>query len=134
MLATILMVALGGAVGSVARFAIARISAGVVDDAMPIATLIVNLVGCFAAGFLVRALAGPWQIPEHLRAGVMVGVLGGLTTFSAFGVETMRMIDAGRWVVASGFVALNVVGGIGGVALGQLAARAWVVAPPAAPV
>ncbi len=130
MFATVLMVALGGALGSLARFGASRVFAGVVDDAMPIATLTVNLVGCFIAGFLVRAFAGAWEVPDHMRAGLIVGVLGGLTTFSAFGVETMRMIDAGRWVWAMGFIGLNVVGGVGGVALGQAAAKAWVGAPP----
>ena len=132
MLSSIAMVALGGALGALGRFGLSHISKQVIDDAMPAATLAVNLIGCFAAGFLVRALAGPWHMPEHMRLGLMVGLLGGLTTFSAFGVETVRMLEAGRWVWVMGFVMANVAGGIAAVMVGQVAARALLGIEPVA--
>jgi CrcB protein len=61
-----------------------------------------------------------------------VGILGGLTTFSAFGVETVRMIEAGRWISGGAFIAANVIGGIACVMFGQTLARVWLAIPPGA--
>ena len=132
MWSTLLMVAIGGACGALLRFGVSHVSKQVVDDALPAATLAVNLIGCFAAGFLVRAMGGPWQVPEHLRAGLIVGVLGGLTTFSAFGIETVRMLESGRWVAVTLFLVANVAGGVACVAFGQAVARVWLAVEPVA--
>jgi CrcB protein len=132
MLTSVVMVALGGALGALGRFGLSHLSKQVIDDALPAATLAVNLFGCLAAGFLVRALAGPWHLSEPTRLGIMVGILGGLTTFSAFGVETVRMIEAGRWISGGAFIAANVIGGIGCVMFGQAIARVWLAIPPVA--
>ena len=92
-----LLVGCGGFVGTVLRYAITRIVPG---GSFPLSTLIVNVVGCLALGVLAGS-----RIPEGARAIVFIGVLGGFTTFSAFGNETFLLLRDGRvatFVVDSG--------------------------------
>lgn len=85
-----LLVALGGAVGSVARYGAGLAAARWLGLAFPWGTLIVNVVGGLAMG-LLAARAGPDQ--EHMRVLLGVGFLGGFTTFSAFSLETVRLME-----------------------------------------
>jgi CrcB protein len=86
----VLLVALGGALGSLARFGVGSVSARLLGLGFPWGTLLVNVVGGFAMGLLV-ARVGPQQ--EGLRLLLGVGFLGGFTTFSAFSLETVRLIE-----------------------------------------
>lgn len=112
-----LWVAMGGALGSVARFGVGRLARMVggtlMAGAVPLGTLIVNVVGCFFAGVLgARGLQG--------SPFLMTGVLGGFTTFSAFGLETWQIGQ----LIGPGAAALNVavqlIAGLAGVGLGTL--------------
>jgi CrcB protein len=71
----------------------------------PLGTLTVNLVGCLVIGVLAAAFAGPIQIREEYRLGLVVGVLGGFTTFSTFGLETFLLMNLGQL----GLAVLNIV-------------------------
>jgi CrcB protein len=115
------LVALGGAVGSVLRYAVSL--AAPAPGGWPLATLSVNVVGAFLLGFLLEAVArrGPeTRRLQRLRLTLGTGVLGGFTTYSTFALETDRLIqtDAG---VAVGYAALTLLAGtlaaIAGVAL-----------------
>ncbi|HYD88350.1 MAG TPA: fluoride efflux transporter CrcB [Vitreimonas sp.] len=86
----VLLVAAGGAIGAVARYGVGVGAAGLFGLAFPWGTLIVNVVGCLAMGVLA-ARVGPEQ--ESLRLALGVGVLGGFTTFSAFSLETVRLMQ-----------------------------------------
>lgn len=108
------VVACGAAVGASVRWGIG----GVVDrspDDFPWATLLVNLVGCALAGLAIRTIA---RDSERWTA-LVTGVLGGLTTFSAFSIETRSLLDAGRPAVALTYVGVSVVGGVLAVELGR---------------
>lgn len=116
----ILLVALGGALGAVARFATGVGLARWLGLAFPWGTLTVNIVGGLAMGVLV-ARVGPEQ--EALRLALGVGVLGGFTTFSAFSLETVRLMAhqpglAALYVIAS--VVLSVGACWAGLSLGRL--------------
>jgi CrcB protein len=121
-----LYVALGGAIGSVARHevgkAIARVSP---THVTPYATALVNLAGCFAIGLLAGLIAThriAWS--PSTRAFVFVGILGGFTTFSSFGLDTFSLAHGGRPVYALANVLVQVVAGCTLVAVGYgLAAR-----------
>lgn len=76
-------------------------------------TLVVNLTGCFAAGVLGSMLAGAAGMREDARLLVMVGLLGGYTTFSAFGRETILLLEQRRVVEAGVYVVASAVLGIG---------------------
>jgi CrcB protein len=85
---------------------------------LPVGTIVVNVTGCFAIGVLGTLLAGPGDQKETWRLALMVGVLGGYTTFSAFGRETLVLAQEGKWGAALGNVVLSNVLGIGAVVVG----------------
>lgn len=94
--------------------------------AFPVGTLVVNVSGCLLIGVLVVLLAGPSLGREWVRLAVLVGVLGGFTTFSAFGRETFGMIHDGRWPAAMVYVLVSNLAGFGAVWLGHsLATRLY---------
>ena len=109
----ILLVAIGGALGSVSRFGLGSlVLQHTLDWKFPAGTFAVNVLGCLAAGLL----AGLGQHYDFLTAEVRIflftGFLGGFTTFSAFGVETVALLERGDFAVAALYVASSVVVGI----------------------
>ncbi len=109
------LVGLGGAVGSMARFGVGRL---VPVTGFPAATLIVNVAGSFLMGMLIAVLSR-WAVEwsHEARLLLAVGLLGGFTTFSAFSLDAITLIERGQWAVAAGYVALSVAGSLGGLAL-----------------
>lgn len=120
----LILVACGGAVGSVLRYLVSgwgqRLS-----PTFPIGTLIVNMAGCAAIGFLMIALTQHFLVREEYRIAIIVGVLGGFTTFSAFGYETFAMIEVGAWTRALVNVLLSNVLGIAAVWIGARMAERY---------
>ena len=113
-------VALGGAIGSMARHAVNTL---VRQEwpflRFPIGTAIVNVGGCCAIGLLAGLLAaGRLPMRPHWREFVFVGVLGGFTTFSAFGLDTITLVRTGDSMQAVMNVLLQIVCGVGGVYVG----------------
>jgi CrcB protein len=121
-----LLAALGGALGALARWAVAEALPRPAGG-WPWATLAVNLVGCLLLGLLIAGLAARRPDDARLPAFLGAGVLGGFTTFSAFAVEAADLLRAGSPWVAVGYVAVSVVGGLiavsGGLRLGTRVAR-----------
>ncbi len=120
----VVLVALGGSVGSVARYLVGLALAAALGVTFPYGTLVVNLTGCFAAGVAlgvgdVQGLATP------ARLALVTGFLGGYTTFSAFGVETARLAEQQGMLIACVNVGGNVVVGIAAAALGLGLGRAY---------
>jgi CrcB protein len=109
----ILLVALGGALGSMARF---KLSGWVLHATpnwrFPIGTLAVNVIGCFIAGLLAgMAVKQDFFTPEA-RVFLFTGILGGFTTFSAFGLETLLLFKRGEAGVAIANVVVSIVLGL----------------------
>jgi CrcB protein len=104
---TYLWIAFGGALGSVARYACSTAAARWLGFGFPWGTLFVNVAGSFAIGMLAALVAadGRPALGPDARAFLMIGVLGGFTTFSSFSLETLELARAG----ALGAAALNVV-------------------------
>ncbi|HEX4848813.1 MAG TPA: fluoride efflux transporter CrcB [Novosphingobium sp.] len=116
------LVALGGGIGAWLRFAAGRlIGAG----AFPWATLSVNLIGSLAMGLLAGWLARHGQGGEQWRLLLGVGVLGGFTTFSAFSLELVNLIQRGQGGMAALYAAVSVIGGIAGLFAGLALARTF---------
>ncbi|HNL23588.1 MAG TPA: CrcB family protein, partial [Pseudomonadales bacterium] len=82
-----LAVAVGGALGSMARFAVGTWVAAGLGSRFPYGTLLVNLLGCLLMGLLVVLIDERWAVPPQWRAFALVGLLGGFTTFSSFSLE-----------------------------------------------
>ncbi|MCE7975111.1 MAG: CrcB family protein [Leptolyngbya sp. PLA1] len=118
MLTHTLLVALGGALGSVLRFLASLALVRWVGAQSPWPTAIVNVLGCFLAGLALGRLAG--SPPDHvLRSFLIVGVLGGFTTFSAFAGETILLLQRGELLPAMLGVAASLALCLGGAALGH---------------
>lgn len=121
----ILSVALGSAFGGVLRYLVSAAALRAAGPGFPWGTLIVNVTGCAAAGayFAYAATRGLIATPTYFL--LMTGFLGGFTTFSAFGVETLQLIDRGEPFRAAVKVAANVGLGLAAVWVGDAAVRAW---------
>ena len=91
-----LLIAAGGAFGSMLRFALQGWVQKLVGGGFPFGTVAVNMLGCFVIGLLAAAFAGPVLIREDYRLGLTAGFLGGFTTFSAFGLETVDLLHRGH--------------------------------------
>src|SRR5688572_10665817 len=107
---TVLWVALGGALGSVARYACSGIAVSWLGAGFPYGTLFVNASGSFTIGLLAALVAsgGRPLLGADARAFLLVGVLGGFTTFSSFSLETLNLVRSG----ALGAAILNVAGSV----------------------
>jgi len=115
-----LAVVLFGGFGCLARMLIAVWCLEKFGPAFPYGTLAVNLLGSFLIG-IFGALTRPetgWTMPPLMREGVMIGLLGGLTTFSSFALQTMTLLQEGRWPVAGLNVLVSVTGCLLVVAVG----------------
>lgn len=119
-------IALGGGLGAVTRYSIGLGCEHLWGARFGHATLLVNVVGCFLLGLLMHEA---WFASDksigHWHAGLTTGLLGGLTTFSTFGYQSVRHFDAGEPLLALANVALNVVLGLAAAGLGLVLARAW---------
>lgn len=102
-----LLIALGGAVGSVLRYLVGRAVQGASATAFPIGTMVVNISGCFLIGILIRQFMN-MQLSNDLRALLIVGFCGGFTTFSTFSAETLTLIEGGEYARAGLYVLLSV--------------------------
>ncbi len=105
-----LWVAGGGAIGSTLRYGLALGVQRWLGAGWPYGTLAANLLGSFAIGWAFRLLMARALLGEGGRLFFVVGVLGGFTTFSAFSLETLRLLQSGAWPSAALYVACSVAG------------------------
>jgi len=115
----ILLVALGGAVGSVARYKISGyVLHHTLDWRFPAGTFAVNVLGCLVAGVLAGLAEKHEFFSPEVRLLLFTGLLGGFTTFSAFGLETMYLLRRGDLAIAGANIVLSVIAGLLALALG----------------
>jgi CrcB protein len=118
----VLLVALGGGLGAASRFGVS-LAVPVRADGWPWATFSINVAGSFLIGLLAGWLAAKGEDGEPWRLFLGVGVLGGFTTFSAYSLETMRMIERSDWVGAATYAIGSVIAGLLAVGIGIALAR-----------
>jgi CrcB protein len=129
-----MLVALGGSLGALARYGTGLAAGQVLGKGFPWGTLAVNVAGCFAMGIVMSIMADlEPRLPtspqlklafDLWHKGVAIGFLGGLTTFSSFGADTLREMTAGRMGIGLANVAANVILSLAAVWLGMLLMRA----------
>jgi len=127
-----LIIGLGGALGSMLRFGVALwIDTAVTNPGatkagpiFPWGVIIVNITGCFVIGFIatISSTEGRLMISPLARQFIMIGILGGYTTFSSFSLQTLQLAQDGQWGAAAANVLLSVVLCLVGVWLGAMLA------------
>lgn len=110
-------VALGGAGGSLLRYAL-NLWSRAAAPGFPWATLAVNVVGSFCIGLIFAATAQRSELPDWIRTGLMTGVIGGFTTFSALSLETLLLWREGQMGLAFANIGANLLLGFSACALG----------------
>jgi CrcB protein len=117
-------VALGGALGASARYSLDRFIEERSESLFPWATFVINITGCLLIGILTVQLVDRHHIPAWIRVGVVVGVIGGYTTFSTFSQESFSLFESRDIGVALAYIAGSVIVGILAVYAGTLLGRA----------
>ena len=116
---TVLIIGAGGFLGAVARYGVGRgLERAAEAQWIPYGTLTVNVIGCLLIGAVVGLAEGRQWLGPELRAFLIIGLLGGFTTFSAFGFETLTLLREGNLGAAATNVALQVAAGLGAVYVG----------------
>lgn len=117
------LIFLGAGTGGLLRWWLTIVIESRFGAAFPYGTLAVNILGCFAAGFIAAWLVTSARFALDLREVLLIGFLGGFTTFSAFGRESFQLITAGQWSRAALYITLSVLLSIAAVFLGASAAH-----------
>lgn len=120
---TYLAVAVGGAIGCCARLGVSQAVHAVYGRDFPLATLIINVLGCLLMGFLFFATLERLNVSSVMRAAILTGGLGGFTTFSTFAMESLLLIENGETARAALYLVLSVVLGLTAAFLGAYIAR-----------
>lgn len=122
-----ILVGLGGAIGAAGRYGLGRVVFRLTGSGFPWGTLAANVLGGLAMGLLVGWLAARSSGDDALRLFLGVGLLGGFTTFSAFSLETLNMIERQDYGPAAGYVLASLVMSIFAVFIGLIIARRFMV-------
>lgn len=124
----LLVIALGGGLGSVARYLVGR-AIPTPAGGFPWATFLINVTGCFALGLLMVFVLDVWPPSRYVRPFLGVGFLGGYTTFSTFTTEILQLARGGHWAVADSYAAGSLLAGLVAVWCGMALARALAGSP-----
>ena len=119
----VLLVAMGGAAGALARYGVAKGVQSWISGSFPLGIFVVNLSGAFLLGLVFTYLLERSSVSSEVRTMVTVGVLGAYTTFSTFSLDTLHLIQNGNWSLAVLNVAASVAGALLAVWAGQQLAR-----------
>jgi len=119
----LLFISLGGAIGTALRFITSVLAARWFGTEFPYGTLIVNLAGAFTIGLVQQIGTSTLIISDDVRLFLATGVMGGMTTYSAFSYETMHLVELGSWQAAAVNVLLTTIACLGlcylGIAFGR---------------
>ncbi len=116
-------VALGGVLGCCARYGVSQAVQLFYGKSFPLATLIINVSGCLAMGFLFYLTLERVSVSPSMRVAILTGVLGGFTTFSTFAMEALILAEDGETGYAVSYILLSVFLGLGAAWLGAWCAR-----------
>jgi CrcB protein len=119
-----LWIALGSALGGAARFWCNGVLARLLGETFPWGTLFVNLLGSLIIGFFATLTApdGRMFVDQTVRQFVMIGFLGGYTTFSSFSLQTLNLVNDGEWFYAGVYIGASVIASLLAVWLGHILA------------
>ena len=118
------LIGIGGAIGAWLRWVVGLVALKQLGSGFPWGTTVVNLAGSLAAGFVLAMLEDRGQVGVHARAFLLIGVLGGFTTYSAMMVDTLLLARGAQPLMAGAYLALTLLGGLLAVWLGWWLGRA----------
>lgn len=127
-LSVLAAIAAGGALGAAARYEVSTVLPHRTDG-VPWATLLINLSGCLLIGVLMVLITDVWVAHRLVRPFLGVGVLGGYTTFSTYTVETLRLVEVGRPVLALTYLVVTAVAALVAVQVGVCLTRTIALRP-----
>jgi CrcB protein len=119
----LLLIAIGGALGSMARFLLSSFVLRATASLFPWGTFAVNLIGCIVFGIIIGLSEHRLSLTPELRAFLLIGILGGFTTFSSFAFESFALLRDGQMAAAAFNVFGQVITGLAGVWAGVMLAR-----------
>lgn len=108
----LILIGLAGFAGTLLRYGLSGWTARRFGETFPLGTLIVNLVGCFLAGLLFYLMFDRYLVNQTVRTVVIIGLLGGFTTFSSFGLQTFTLLRDGEMGLALLNIAVSNLGGL----------------------
>ena len=111
----IILVFLGGGLGALSRYGVSNL--GILEHDKYYYTVAINITGCMTIG-IIWALFNHWGLSRKWYMLTITGFLGGYTTYSAFTLDAMQLVQEGRWAQALFYVGVTVIGGLGSCALG----------------
>ncbi|MFB5944934.1 fluoride efflux transporter CrcB [Albibacterium profundi] len=123
MLKQILLVGLGGGIGSILRFLTSVVTQKYNSSLFPLATFAVNILGCFLIGLLIGSLSSSIQNNQNLRLLLITGFCGGYTTFSTFASENFSLLQNQYYGTAALYIGTSIIGGLIAVWLGLTLAK-----------
>jgi fluoride exporter len=119
------MIALGGALGAIARYQVASVVQARVPVGFPYGTFVVNVSGCLIMGFVTALLTDRLVLHPNWRFLIPIGFVGAYTTFSTFELETFNAVSERAWTIAAANVGGSFVAGYIALWAGFVAARLW---------
>jgi len=108
----LLLIAVFGAVGTLARYGLQGLVQVRAGSTFPWGTLLINLTGCFFLGLIGQMMLNRMMVSSEWRLAIAVGFFGGYTTFSSFGWEAAKMLESGEWLRAMTYVAASMLLGL----------------------
>jgi CrcB protein len=119
----LLLIAVAGGLGSLARYGLSSLVQNWTGSVFPFGTVAVNILGCFVFGILVAVSEGRFAVSPETRAMILVGFMGAFTTFSTFIFETAALLEKSQWWLALGNMSLQNFVGLAALILGLLLGR-----------
>lgn len=123
-MSTTLLIGAGGALGAMARYLLSSLVTQVMGTQFPWGILCVNLAGCFAMGLVAGAGLQAIPLSDGMKAFLATGILGGFTTFSAFSLDAVQLVERGQSMDAALYVIASVAGSITALIAGLALVRA----------
>jgi len=110
---TYVLVGIAGVIGTLLRYVLGLwVQQSVPPTSFPVGTLTVNLLGCFALGWISQWVMGKSRISPSIRTSISTGLIGSFTTFSTFSAETVQLFRQGLWGNGIGYAGLSMIGGL----------------------
>lgn len=119
MLKSVILIGIGGGIGSISRYLVYELVARYFSASFPMATFAVNVIGCLIVGLVFGMFEAKQMFDQNIKFMLVTGFCGGFTTFSAFSLETTELIAKGNMLTAISYVTLSIAAGVLAVYLGM---------------